>query len=232
MGKKYQAVLEKIEQGKAYAIDEAFELIAASGTAGFDETVEAAGRLGVDPRHPEQMVRGTLVLPNGTGKDVRVLVFAKGDKEQEAKDAGADVTGADDLVEKVSGGWLEFDAVVATPDMMSSVGKLGKLLGPRGLMPNPKLGTVTFEVAKAVEELKAGKVEYRVDKAGNIHVPIGKVSFGGDKLKQNFKSLMEAIVRAKPASSKGAYLRSMYLSPTMGPSIKLDIGELRSLFRK
>ncbi len=231
MGKKYLAVKEKVSARDIYSIDEAFGLIPQLAVARFDETVELSVRLGVDPRHSDQMVRGTVVLPHGTGKAVRVLVFAKGEKEKEALDAGADVVGAEELVEKIQKGWLDFDRVVATPDMMSLVGRLGKILGPRGLMPNPKLGTVTFDVKKAVGELKAGKVEFKVDKQGNIHVPIGKVSFGPDKLKENFMAIMEAIVRAKPATSKGTYLRSVYISTTMGPGIKLDTVEVRNAFK-
>ncbi len=230
-GKRYIAAKEKIEKTKAYTIGEGLELAAETATARFDETVDISGRLGVNPKHPEQMVRGSVVLPNGTGRKTRVLVFARGEKEAEAAEAGADFVGGEEMVEKVRGGWLDFDATVATPDMMGSVGKLGKILGPRGLMPNPKLGTVTFDVAKAVRDLKAGKVEFRVDKAGNIHVPIGKVSFGKDKLRENLLTLMEAVVKAKPSASKGVYLRSLYLSTTMGPGIKLDTSEMRTLVR-
>lgn len=231
MGKKFEAAKAKVEADKAYDLEKGFELVPQTKIAKFDETVEVSGRLGVDPKHPEQMVRGTVVLPHGIGKTVRVLVFAKGEKEAEAKSAGADFIGAEDMIEKVSKGWLDFDAVVATPDMMGAVGKLGKVLGPRGLMPNPKLGTVTFDVKKAVSDLKAGKVEFRVDKQGNIHVPVGKASFGSQKLKENFVSLMDAIIKAKPASSKGTYLRSLFISTTMGPSIKLDAVEIRNMFK-
>jgi len=231
MGKKFDAAKAKVEKGKTYNVAEAFELVPATVAAKFDETVEVSGRLGVDPKHPEQNVRGTVVLPHGLGKKVRVLVFAKGEKEAEAKEAGAEFVGGDDLIDKVSKGWMDFDAIVATPDIMGAVGKLGKVLGPRGLMPNPKLGTVTFDVKKAVTDLKAGKVEFRVDKQGNIHVPLGKLSFGATKLKENFLSLMEAIVKAKPASSKGIYLRSLFICTTMGPSIKLDQVEVKDLFR-
>ena len=185
--------------------------------AKFDETVDIAVRLGVDPRHADQMVRGTVVLPNGIGKEVRVLVFAKGEKETEAQEAGADYVGNDDLVEKIKSGWLEFDKAVATPDMMGAVGKIGKLLGPRGLMPNAKTGTVTFDVGKAVNELKAGKIDFRVEKAGIVHVPMGKVSFGHEKISQNILAFMETIVRLKPASSKGTYLKGVAISTTMGP---------------
>lgn len=231
MGKRYEAAAEKIAHDKTYGLEEGFRLLPETKCAKFDETVEVSGRLGVDPKHPEQMVRGTVVLPNGIGKKVRVLVFAKGEKEAEARDTGADYVGAEDMIDKVNKGWLDFDAVVATPDMMGAVGKLGKVLGPRGLMPNPKTGTVTFDVKKAVTELKAGKIEYRVDKAGNIHVPVGKASFGSVKLKENFMALMEAIIKAKPASSKGTYLRSLFVSTTMGPSIRLDPVEVRDLFK-
>ncbi|CAG0959021.1 50S ribosomal protein L1 [Anaerolineae bacterium] len=231
MGKKYDAAKAKIDSAKTYELNEGFNLVPETKCAKFDETVEVSGRLGVDPKHPEQMVRGTVVLPHGIGKTVRVLVFAKGEKEAEAKEAGADFIGAEDMIEKVSKGWLDFDAIVATPDMMGAVGKLGKVLGPRGLMPNPKLGTVTFDVRKAVSDLKAGKVEFRVDKQGNIHVPVGKASFGGQKLRENFMTLMDAIVKAKPASSKGTYVRSLFVSTTMGPSIRLDAVEIRNMFK-
>lgn len=231
MGKKFEAAKAKVEQNRTYDLEAGFKLVPETITAKFDETVEVSGRLGVDPKHPEQMVRGTVVLPHGLGKKVRVLVFAKGEKEAEAKEAGADFVGAEELMEKVSKGWLDFDAIVATPDIMGAVGKLGKVLGPRGLMPNPKLGTVTFDVKRAVHDLKAGKVEFRVDKAGNIHVPVGKASFGAAKLKDNFMALMDAIIKAKPASSKGTYVRSLFLCTTMGPSIRLDPVEVRNIFK-
>lgn len=231
MGKKYNEAAGKVEGQRVYGLEEGIALVPETKCAKFDETVEVSGRLGVNPKHPEQMVRGTVVLPNGTGKTVKVLVFAKGEKETEAKEAGADFVGAEDLFEKIKKGWLDFDSVVATPDIMGEVGKLGKILGPRGLMPNPKLGTVTFDVGRAVKELKAGKVEFRVDKAGNIHVPVGKVSFGVEKLKENFIALMDALVKAKPSASKGAYLKSLFLSTTMGPSIKLNAVEVRNLFK-
>jgi large subunit ribosomal protein L1 len=230
MGKRYNAAKEKVE-ARGYTVEEAFKFVGETATAKFDESVDLAARLGVDPRHPEQMVRGTVVLPHGTGKKVRVLVFVKGEKETEAKEAGADYVGAEDLIGKIQKGWLDFDKVVATPDMMGAVGKLGKILGPRGLMPNPKLGTVTFGVKKAVEELKAGKVEYRVDKAGNIHVPLGKVSFGSKKLEENFMALMEAIIKAKPPASKGTYLRALNISTTMGPAINLNTVEVRNILK-
>ncbi len=231
MGKKYEAAKAKVEENRSYELENGFKVVPETVCAKFDETVEVSGRLGVDPKHPEQMVRGTVVLPHGIGKKVRVLVFAKGEKGAEAKEAGADFIGAEDFIDKVNKGWLEFDAVVATPDMMGAVGKLGKVLGPRGLMPNPKLGTVTFDVKKAVSDLKAGKVEFRVDKAGNIHVPVGKASFGPEKLKENFLALMDAIIKAKPASSKGIYLRSLFISTTMGPSIRLNPVEVRNMFK-
>jgi large subunit ribosomal protein L1 len=231
MGKKYEAAAAKIESVEGYNVDDGFALVPDTACANFDETVELSARLGVDPKHPDQMVRGTVVLPNGTGRTTRVLVIAKGEKETEATEAGADYAGAEEYLEKIAQGWLDFDSVVATPDMMGEVGKLGKILGPRGLMPNPKLGTVTFDVGRAVSELKAGKVEYRVDKGGNVHVPIGKVSFGAEKLKENFTTLMEALVKAKPAASKGTYLKSLFLSTTMGPSVRLDAAAVRNSFK-
>ncbi len=228
-GKRIVEAKKTVDPVKRYSLREAVELVVRSARVKFDETVDAAIRLGVNPAHADQMVRGSVVLPHGLGKSVRVLVFAKGEKEKEALDAGADVTGSDDVVEKIKGGWLEFDRVVATPDMMGSVGKLGKILGPRGLMPNPKVGTVTFDVANAVRELKSGKVEFRVEKAGIVHSPVGKVSFGSDKLVDNVTAVVEAIVKLKPSSSKGAYLRSVSLSSTMGPGVKVDPLDLRSV---
>lgn len=230
-GKSFLEAEKKIEAEKKYVLREALELVVNTSRVKFDETVDAAIRLGVNPRHADQMVRGSVVLPNGLGKSVKVLVFAKGDKEKEALDAGADIVGSDDIIEKIKGGWLEFDRVVATPDMMGSVGKLGKILGPRGLMPNPKVGTVTFDVGRVVNELKAGKIEFRVEKAGIIHSPIGKVSFGADKLSENILTLMETIMKLKPASSKGNYLRSISLSTTMGPGIKVDPLDIRNLLK-
>lgn len=221
-GKKYVEAAQKIEAGKRYPVNEAMELVVATARAKFDETVDAAVRLGVNPAHADQMVRGSVVLPNGLGKSVRVLVFAKGEKEKEALEAGADVVGSDEVIEKIKGGWLEFDRVIATPDMMGNVGKLGKILGPRGLMPNPKVGTVTFDVGRTVQELKAGKVEFRVEKAGIVHCPIGKASFGAEKLAENFLALLEMIIKLKPASSKGIYLKSIALSTVMGPGVKVD----------
>jgi len=228
-GKSYLESKQKVERGKRHTLKEAVDLVVATSRTKFDETVDAAIRLGVNPAHDDQMVRGSVVLPNGLGKSVRVLVFAKGEKEKEAVDAGADIIGTDDVVERIKNGWLEFDRVVATPDMMGSVGKLGKILGPRGLMPNPKVGTVTFDVAKAVNELKAGKVEFRVEKAGIVHSPVGKVSFGAEKLLENVTALIETIIKLKPASSKGTYLKSISISTTMGPGIKVDPLEVRNI---
>ena len=228
-GKQYQASIAKVDRVKRYSLEEGVGLAHETGQAKFDETVDLAIRLGVDPRQADQNVRGTVVLPHGVGKTVRVLVFAKGEKEKEASEAGADSVGGDDLIEKIKEGWLEFDRAVATPDMMGSVGKIGKILGPRGLMPNPKTGTVTFDVAKTVKELKAGKLEFRVEKAGILHVPIGKVSFGPEKLLDNAKAVLGAVLRAKPASSKGDYILGVSLSTTMGPSVKLDPTQVRVL---
>lgn len=221
-GKKYSEVISKIQQGKKYNVQDAFDLLPQVAYAKFDETVDVAFNLGVDPKHAEQMVRGAIVLPNGIGKTVRVAVLAKGDKAREAEAAGADVVGAEDLIEKISGGWFEFDKMVATPDMMVAVSKIGKILGPRGLMPNPKLGTVTFDLAKAVKEQKLGKIEYRTEKTGIIHVAIGKKSFGAQKLKENFVTLAGVILKAKPPTSKGTYLRNITLSSTMSPGISID----------
>ena len=228
-GKTYVEAAKKVQAGKRYPVDEAMALVVGAAKTKFDETVDAAVRLGVNPAHADQMVRGSVVLPHGLGKAVRVLVFAKGDKEKEALEAGADVAGSDDVIEKIKGGWLEFDRVIATPDMMGSVGKLGKILGPRGLMPNPKVGTVTFDVGRTVQELKAGKVEFRVEKAGIVHCPIGKVSFGAEKLTENFLALLEMIIKLKPASSKGIYVRSIALSSVMGPGLRVDPLTVRSV---
>lgn len=221
-GKKYLASLETFDRDEVYDITEAMENVIKASYAKFDETVEAHIRLGVDPRHADQNVRGTVVLPHGTGRTLRVAVFAKGEKATEAEQGGADIVGAEDLADKIQSGWLDFDIAVATPDMMGVVGRLGKILGPKGLMPNPKAGTVTFEVAKAVQDIKAGKVEFRVDKAAIVHVPIGKVSFGAEKLEENFVSLMSAIIRAKPSSAKGVYLRKIVVASTMGPGVKIS----------
>ncbi len=222
-GKKYREAAKKIDRDRRYALEEAIKLVIDNKTAKFDETVELAVRLNVDPRQADQNVRGTVVLPHGTGKVARVLVIAKGEKEKEARDAGADFVGADEVVKRIQEeNWLDFDRVIATPDMMGQVGRIGKILGPRGLMPNPKVGTVTFDVAKAVGEVKAGKVDYRVDKAGVVHARIGKVSFGEQKLLENAQALLAAIVRAKPASAKGNYIRSVAMSSTMGPGVKVE----------
>lgn len=227
-GKKYLEARQKVNREAKYSLDEALDLLKETARAKFDETVEIALRLGVDPKYPDQQVRGSVVLPHGTGKSVRVLVFAKGEKEKEAQEAGADFTGADDLVAKIQGGWLDFDKAVATPDMMGAVGKIGKILGPRGLMPNPKVGTVTFDVAKAVRDLKGGKVEFKVDKTGTLHAGIGKVSFGKDKIRENFMTFFEAIMKAKPSAAKGAYIRTLALSTTMGIGIRLNASVLQA----
>jgi large subunit ribosomal protein L1 len=221
MGKKFEAAKAKV-QDRPYTLEEALPLVKELKYAKFDETVEVAIRLGVDPKHADQMVRGTVVLPHGLGKSKRVLVIAGADKQKEAQDAGADITGGDDVVEKILGGWMDFDAVVATPDMMRGVGRLGKVLGPRGLMPNPKTGTVTTDIAKAVREIKAGKVEFRVDKTGIVHAPLGKVSFAADALVANAHALMDSILKAKPAAAKGKYLKSITVSSTMGPGVRID----------
>jgi len=225
MGKKMDAASRKVEEGKDYSLEEAVRLVKEASYTKFDETVDLAFNLGIDPKKSDQMVRGTVALPHGVGKKVRVLVFAKGEKEKEALDAGADHAGAEELVEKIQKGWMDFDRAVATPDIMGLVGKLGKVLGPRGLMPNPKLGTVTFDVGKAVKEIKAGKVEYKTEKAGIVHVPIGKVSFDAEKLVANARVVIDAIVKAKPGTSKGKYLKKVALSSTMGPGIRVDVGK-------
>ena len=224
--KKHSEAMSKIDRNKVYQLGTAVDIVKQTAYTKFDETVDVAVKLGVDPRHADQMVRGAVVLPNGLGKNVRVLVFAKGEKEKEALDAGADYVGADDLVAKIQGGWYDFDTAIATPDMMGVVGKIGKLLGPRGLMPNPKVGTVTFEVGKAVKESKAGKVEFRVEKAGIIHAPVGKVSFDADMLKGNLLALVEALLKAKPSAAKGTYIKKISLSSTMGAGINLDISDV------
>lgn len=226
-GKKYQDSLKLVDRSKLYDVNEAIELVQKTAVANFDETIELAVRLGVDPRHADQQVRGTVVLPHGTGRTERILVFAKGEKAKEAEEAGADYVGGEELMKKIQDeNWFEFDVVVATPDMMGVVGRIGRILGPKGLMPNPKAGTVTFEVAQAVQEIKAGKVEYRVDKAAIINVPIGKKSFGTEKLTENFKTLMSAIIRSKPAAAKGRYLRSVTVASTMGPGIRVNGSKL------
>lgn len=232
MTKWLKTALTLYDRAKEHSVDEAVEIMKKLPSAKFDETVILSLRLGVDPKHADQMVRGAVVLPHGIGKTVRVAVFAKGEKEREAREAGADVVGAEDLVEKIQGGWMEFDSTIATPDLMGQVGRLGKVLGPRGLMPNPKLGTVTFDIARAVREVKAGKVEFRVDKAGNIHVPVGKKSFSQEQLVANAMALLEAIMRAKPAASKGQYLRSATVASTMGPGVRVDVQRVANLFKK
>ncbi len=224
--KKHSEAMSKIDRDKVYQLGAAVDVVKQTAYAKFDETVDVAVKLGVDPRHADQMVRGAVVLPNGLGKNVRVLVFAKGEKEKEALDAGADYVGSDDLVAKIQGGWFDFDTAIATPDMMGVVGKIGKLLGPRGLMPNPKVGTVTFEVSRAVKESKAGKVEFRVEKAGIVHAPVGKVSFEADMLKGNLLALVEALVKAKPSAAKGTYIKKISLSSTMGAGINIDISDV------
>jgi large subunit ribosomal protein L1 len=221
-GKKYTESVKKVDRMKRYNFQEAVQLVLDCAYAKMDETVDLAVRLGVDPRHADQMVRGSVVLPNGVGKEVRVMVFAKGEKEKEAQEAGADYVGSDEFVEKIQNGWLEFDKAIATPDMMSTVSKLGRILGPRGMMPNAKLGTVTFDVGKAVEDVKAGKVDFKVEKAGIVHARMGMVSFGLDKLLGNISAFFDTIMRLKPASSKGTYLKSISISTTMGPGIKID----------
>ncbi|MFO7812618.1 MAG: 50S ribosomal protein L1 [Pelovirga sp.] len=230
-GKNIKSSKDLVDRTQTYGIDEALELLKKTAFAKFDETVEISVRLGVDPRKADQMVRGAHVLPNGLGKTVRVLVFAKGEKAQEAEAAGADYVGADDLAEKIQGGWFDFDTAIASPDMMGVVGKIGRLLGPRGLMPNPKVGTVTMDLSRAVQEAKSGKIEYRVEKAGIVHAPVGKVSFDADKLKENILSLLDVLVKAKPSTSKGIYLKKMSLSSTMGPGIHLDIPALQAMIK-
>lgn len=227
-GKKYTEIKKKVEEGKKYTIDEAIKLVLEAHYAKFDESVDAAVILGVDPRKADQNIRGSVVLPHGTGRTSRVLVIAKGEKQREATEAGADYVGAEDVIEKIQGGWLDFEKVIATPDVMGLVGKVGKILGPRGLMPNAKTGTVTFEIVKAIKDIKAGKVDFRVDKAGVLHAPIGRVSFGDEKIKSNFVSLLETLVKMKPSTSKGAYIRGMALSSTMGPGVRIDIQEARN----
>ncbi len=227
--KKKIVARQKVDRSARYSIEEGLRTVLEASYAKFDESVDVAVKLGVDPRHADQMVRGTCVLPHGTGKTVRVLAFAKGEKEKEAAEAGADYVGAEDLAKKIQEGWLDFDKAVATPDMMGVVGKLGKILGPRGMMPNPKVGTVTFDIGRAVSELKGGKVEFKVEKAGIVHVPVGRVSFGVEKLAENLIALMGTIAKLKPSSSKGVYLRGISLSTTMGPGVRLDPQEIRNL---
>ena len=232
MTKRIKATEALIDRAKPYSVEEAMDIVKKAPAARFDETVDLSIRLGVDPKHADQMVRGAIVLPHGLGKTVRVAVFAKGEKDREAREAGADVVGAEDLVEKVQAGFMDFDSTIATPDLMGQVGRLGKVLGPRGLMPNPKLGTVTFDVGRAVREVKAGKVEFRVDKAGNVHVQVGKKSFPKEHLVANAMALLEAIVKAKPAASQGVYLRTVTLSTTMGPGIPVDAQRVANQFKK
>jgi large subunit ribosomal protein L1 len=226
VAKKYATAVAKVDRNRRYKLDEALKLVKDTATKKFDESVDAAINLGVDPKHADQVVRGAVVLPHGMGKTVRLAVFAKGDKAREAQEAGADVIGAEDLAEKIQGGFMEFDKVLATPDMMGVVGRLGKVLGPRGLMPNPKVGTVSMDIARAVKEQKAGKVEFRVEKAGIVHVPFGKASFDPEKLKANFNAILEVIFKAKPQTAKGVYVKNVTVSTTMGPGIKIDTAEL------
>jgi large subunit ribosomal protein L1 len=230
-GKKYLEARKKVDPNKKYDLAEALDLLDQTHFVKFDENVDMAVRLGVDPKHADQMVRGAVVLPHGVGKDVRVIVFAKGEKEKEARDAGADHVGNEDLIKKIQEGWLDFDKAIATPDLMAQVGKLGKVLGPRGLMPNPKVGTVTFDVGRAVKEQKAGKVEFKVNKDGIVHAPVGKISFGKEKIRDNFLAVLDVILKAKPAASKGNYLRSIALSNTMGPGIRLNPAELQLMLK-
>ena len=230
-GKQHKAAKAQIDRTQVYTLEEGIALVKQAAFAKFDETVDISVRLGVDPRKADQMVRGAVVLPNGLGKTVRVLVFAKGEKAQEAQAAGADYVGADDLVARIQGGWFDFDTAIATPDMMGTVGKIGKLLGPRGLMPNPKVGPVTFDIGRAVNEAKSGKVEYRVEKAGIVHAPVGKVSFDPEKLAGNILAVMDALVKAKPQTSKGTYLKKISLSSTMGPGINLDVPAVQALVK-
>jgi large subunit ribosomal protein L1 len=230
-GKKYCQAIEKVDRSKLYELEEGLNLVIGNAFAKFNETIEVATRLGVDPRKADQMVRGTVQLPHGTGKEVRVLVFAKGEKEKEATEAGAEYVGGEELLEKIKGGWFDFDRAVATPDMMGAVGKIGKLLGPRGLMPNPKTGTVTFNIKETVQELKAGKIEFKVDKAGIVHAPVGKVSFGLEKLKDNIIAMVETIFKLKPPTSKGVYVKNISLSSTQGPGIKIDPASVKNFIR-
>jgi len=228
-GKKYRDARARVDTSRRYSLDEAIDIVISTSYARFDESIDTAIVLGVDPRKADQNVRSSVVLPHGTGRTQSVLVIAKGEKAREAEDAGADYVGAEDVIEKIKGGWLDFDKVVSTPDMMSMVGRIGKILGPRGMMPNTKTGTVTFDVSRAVNEIKAGKVDFRVDKGGVVHVPLGKVSFGSSKIRENFAAIAEALLRAKPSTSKGAYVRGVAISTTMGPGVKVDPAEVKAV---
>jgi len=229
MGKSYSKVLEKVDRNQRYQLEDSLKLVKETARAKFDETVDMAIRLGVDPRQADQNIRGTVALPHGMGKTVRVLAFAKGEKEREAQEAGADFVGNDDLIKKISEGWLDFDKAVATPDMMAAVGRIGKILGPRGLMPNPKTGTVSLDIGKAVREIKAGKLEFRVDKAGIVHVPVGRASFSAEQLIDNARMVLLTVLRAKPASAKGNYVKGVTVATTMGPGIKIDLAQIRAM---
>jgi large subunit ribosomal protein L1 len=231
-GKRYKASLEKVDRAKRYDVEEAFNVLKAFKTAKFNESVDVAIKLGVDPKQSDQMVRGVVRMPHGTGKKVRILVFAKGDKEQEAKDAGADFVGSEDMVEKIKGGWLDFDKAIATPDMMAKIGPVAKILGPRGLMPNPKVGTVTKDIAKAVADQRAGSVEFRVEKAGIIHAPIGRLGFEATQLRENFITLIEQVIKAKPPSAKGIYLQTISVAATMSPGVKIDPAKVQAAIAK
>jgi large subunit ribosomal protein L1 len=230
-GKRYATLVEGTDLNQLYTVEDGLERLKKTATAKFDETVEVSAKLGVDPRHADQMVRGAVVLPHGTGKTVRILVFAQGEKEKEAEEAGADYVGSDELVKKIQEGWIDFDVAIATPDMMKDVGRLGKILGPRGLMPSPKSGTVTFDIARIVREAKGGRIEFKVDRNGNINVPVGKISFPLEKLIENVRAYLDILLRSKPVALKGQYLRSVHISTTMGPSVKLDIPEIYTMFR-
>lgn len=229
MGKSYRKVFEKVDRNQRYPLEDSLKLVKETARAKFDETVDMAIRLGVDPRQADQNIRGTVALPHGMGKTVRVLAFAKGEKEREAQDAGADFVGSDELIKKISEGWLDFDKAVATPDMMAAVGRIGKILGPRGLMPNPKTGTVSLDIGKAVREIKAGKLEFRVDKAGIVHVPVGRASFSAEQLIDNARMVLLTVLRAKPASAKGNYVKGVTVATTMGPGIKIDLAQIRAM---
>jgi len=229
MGKSYRKVFEKVDRNQRYQLEDSLKLVKETARAKFDETVDMAIRLGVDPRQADQNIRGTVALPHGMGKTVRVLAFAKGEKEREAQEAGADFIGSDELIKKISEGWLDFDKAVATPDMMAAVGRIGKILGPRGLMPNPKTGTVSLDIGKAVREIKAGKLEFRVDKAGIVHIPVGRASFSAEHLIDNARMVLLTILRAKPASAKGNYVKGVTIATTMGPGIKIDLAQIRAM---